>query len=96
VRDEGNLWDASIQSDGTEGIGVETIFSDSPCHHTPPDSPFVQKLLRFMRIYGTGRGLLAVGGPSNTSMKIEGGVAFGCACRHQLRIHGGTIIGINE
>jgi len=59
-----------------EGIKM-TNLTVSRCHHTPEDSPFVQRLLRIYEEYTGEPGLcLAVGGQTYAH-NIPGGVAFG-------------------
>ena len=93
-----NMRDVAVSVIEREGIRIESFFSDTACHHTPPDSPFVRRLLNIYEDYTGLEGMcLAVGG-STYVHEIEGGVAFGCAMPGiDYRIHGANeFIGVDE
>ena len=76
--DDVNLLDMTKNALGKEGIDV-SYHEITGCHHTPEESPFVQKLLKLYEEYTGQHGKCTSMGGLTYVHNIEGGVAFGVA-----------------
>jgi succinyl-diaminopimelate desuccinylase len=76
AADDADLFELTKAALDKEGIAI-SMHQINRCHHTPEETPFVQKLLSIYEDYtGEERKCLAIGGQTYVH-EIDGGVAFG-------------------